>query len=164
MSQTNKVNLIKKISVNKVIGGKPKIAEIVKFFAENPEAVVLVLARFFGTANGTKTGVSDFGEWTALAGQFRGINVKTGETFDSGVCFLPDVALDLIVGAMGQGSVDFAFDIGVTLDEDSATGYVYTATPLIQEENNPIARLASKLESIALPSLPAPASEEKAKK
>lgn len=155
-----KINLIKKLSVNKVIGGKPKIASIVKFFQENTTSPAMPLARFFGTANGTKHGVSDFGEWTCLTGQFRAVNLDTGETFDSGVCFLPDVAQDLIIGALGSGSVDFAFDIGVVLDDDSATGYVYTASPLLQEENDPISRLEAKIAALALP---APAPEEKKK-
>jgi len=153
----NKIALIKKISINKVIGGKPKIAEIAKYFADHPEEKALYLARFFGTANGTKNGISDFGEWMCLTGQFRAINVETGETFDSGICFLPDVAQDMVLGALtGSNAVDFAFDIGVVLDASSATGYVYIATPLVQEENNPINRMQEKLASMALPSLPAP--------
>lgn len=158
------INLIKKISIAKVIGGKPKIASIVKFFDENKTASSMVLARFYGSAVGTKTGVSDFGEWTCLTGQFRAINKTTGESFDSGICFLPDVALDLVVGALGQGSVDFAFDIGVVLDDDSATGYVYTAIPLMQEESNPISRLEEKLAALALPAPVADDSKAKAKK
>ena len=153
----NKIALIKKISINKVIGGKPKIAEIAKYFADHPEEKALYLARFFGAANGTKTGISDFGEWSCLTGQFRAINVQTGETFDSGICFLPDVAQDLVLGALnGSNAVDFAFDIGVVLDDSSATGYVYIATPLVQEENNPISRMQEKLAGMELPSLPAP--------
>lgn len=160
-AKTKPINLQKKISVSKVIGGKPKIAKIVEFFKENTTAAVMPLCRMYGTATGTKEGVSDFGEWRALTGQFRGVNIADGETFDSGVCFLPDVAQDMVLGALNGGAqaVDFAFDIGVVLDEESATGYVYRASPVIQEENNPIARLEEKMAKML--ALAAPADEKK---
>lgn len=163
MSESKKINLQKKISVAKVIGGKPKIASIVKFFEENKTAAVMPLCRMYGTASGSKVGVSDFGEWTALTGQFRGLNLSTGETFDSGICFLPDVANDMVLGALNSGAtaVDFAFDVGVVLDEDSATGYVYRASPVLQEEANPISRLEEKMAALA--ALPAPTEEVKGK-
>lgn len=154
----SQVNLQKKISVAKVCG-KIGAARVAK--AENG---TLKLMRVFGSASGIKTGVSDFGEWRALTGQFRAVNLETGETFDSGVCFLPDVALDLVAGAIESGAkgVDFAFDISAVVDESVAVGYSYRASPLIQaEEESAISRLESKMAALALPAPSAPAEEQK---
>jgi hypothetical protein len=149
------VNLQKKLSVAKVFG---KITAVKVAQAENQ---VLKIMRVFGSATGKKTGVSDFGEWVALTGQFRAINPATGETFDSATLFLPDVALDLIVAQLDGGAqaVDFAFDISAVADESVAVGYSYRASPLIEAEaESPLARLEAKLASV--PALAAPKAEE----
>lgn len=152
------VNLQKKISIAKVFG-KVNAAVISK----HGEAGKLNLVRFMGSAQGIKTGVSDFGEWRALTGQFRAIALSgenAGEVSDSAVCFLPDVALDLVCAQLESGAkaVDFAFDISAALDETVAVGYSYRATPLIEtEEESPISRLEKKMAALALP---APASDE----
>lgn len=153
------VILQKKISVAKVFG-KVNAAVISKHGTDGK----INLARFMGSAQGVKTGVSDFGEWRALTGQFRAIALSgdnAGEVFDSAVCFLPDVALDLVVAQLigGANAVDFAFDISAVLDESVAVGYSYRATPLIEaEEESPFARLEKKLAALALP---APTEEKK---
>lgn len=150
------VSLQKKISVAKVFG---KINAVIVAKSENG---ILEIGRFFGSASGTKSGVSDFGEWTALTGQFRAINKSTGETFDSGVCFLPDVALDLIVGQLmgGARAVDFAFDINAVLDDTVQVGYSYRAIPILEATgDSPIARIESQLAKLA--ALPAPGKKSK---
>ena len=152
------VNLQKKISVAKVFG---KINAVIVAKAENG---ILEIGRFFGSASGVKTGVSDFGEWTALTGQFRAINKQTGEVFDSGVCFLPDVALDLIVGQLNGGAqaVDFAFDINAVLDETVQVGYSYRAIPILETSaESPISRLEAQMAKMA--ALPAPETGKKSK-
>lgn len=149
-------NLQKKISVAKVFG---KVNAVTVAKAENE---VLAIGRFFGSASGTKTGVSDFGEWTALTGQFRAISAETGETFDSGVCFLPDVALDLILGQLNSGArvVDFAFDITAVLDKTVQIGYSYRAAPILEmNTDSSIARIEAQLEKMA--ALPAPGKKRK---
>lgn len=152
----SKVNLQKKISVAKVFG-KINAAVISKQGADGK----LDIMRVLGSAQSIKTGVSDFGEWRALGGQFRATNLVTAEIFDSAVCFLPDVALDLVCAQLegGAKAVDFAFDISAVLDESVAVGYSYRASPLIQaEEESPISRLEAKMAALALP---APAEEKK---
>ena len=147
-------NLQKKISVAKVFG-KVNAATIAK--AENE---VLAIGRFLGSASGTKNGISDFGEWTALTGQFRAISAATGETFDSGVCFLPDVALDLVLGELNGGAtaVDFAFDITAVLDKTVQIGYSYRAAPILEmNADSSIARIEAQLAKME--ALPAPAQE-----
>lgn len=150
------VNLQKKISIAKVFG---KINSAV--ISKQGENGTLKLMRVLGAANGVKSGVSDFGEWRALAGQFRATNISTGEVFDSAVCFLPDVALELVIAQLEGGAkgVEFAFDISAVLDETVAVGYSYRASPLIQsEEESPISRLEAKMAAL---SLPAPAENKK---
>lgn len=156
--------LQKKISISKILGGKPSLKALLAYTAETGKAD-MPLCRIYGAASGTKTGVSDFGEWTALTGQFRGVNTATGETIDSGVCFLPDVALDLVVGVLVPGAtVEFAFDIAIRADESSATGYIYLATPLVSEAESAISRLENKLKALAAPAAADRADAEKAGK
>ena len=159
------VNLQKKISVAKVFG-KVNAAIISK----NGDGGRLNLVRFMGSAQGVKEGVSDFGEWRALTGQFRAIALSgenSGEVSDSAVCFLPDVALDLVCAQLegGASAVDFAFDISAVMDESVAVGYSYRATPLIAaEEESPISRLEQKLAALALAAPAADDGKAKAKK
>lgn len=148
------INLQKKLSVAKVFG-KVNAAVIAKA-ADG----VLNIMRVMGSAIGIKDGVSDYGEWTSLVGQFRAVNLQTGETYDSANLFLPDVAGELIIAQLkgGATAVDFAFDISAVLDETSQIGYTYRATPLVAaEEESPITRLEKKLAHLALP---APAEEK----
>lgn len=159
------VNLQKKISIAKVFG-KVNAAVISK----HGEDGKLILVRFMGSAQGVKEGVSDFGEWRALTGQFRAIALSgdnAGEVFDSAVCFMPDVALDLVCAQLegGAKAVDFAFDISAVMDETVAVGYSYRASPLIEaEEESPISRLEQKLSALALPAPATDAGKAKAKK
>lgn len=151
------VNLQKKLSVAKVFG-KVNAAVVAK--AENG---LLKIMRVFGSASGTKIGVSDFGEWTALTGQFRATNLETGDVSDSAVLFLPDVALNLITAQLDAGaqSVDFAFDIHAVLDDSVAVGYSYRALPLLEmDAESPVARLEKKMAALALP---APAAKPEGK-
>lgn len=152
-----KLNLQKKISVAKVCG-KVTATRIAK------AGGALKLATFAGIASDIKQGVSDFGEWEALTGQFRAINAETGEVFDSAVCFLPDVALNLVKAQLAGGAkaVEFAFEISAVEDESVAVGYSYRASPLLEiSEDDPMQRLMAKVPTFA-PALSAPAAEEKA--
>lgn len=152
------MNILKKITVKSVVGNVKKLV-IDGTLAENGGQMNVM--RVFGNAVGLKTGESDNGPWTAARGQFKAIAL-TGENegveFVSSVCFMPDVAMDMVEAQMmadGVSSVEFAFDISIVADEDSATGYVYTANPLLApEEDNPLDRLASTLPK--LPALEAP--------
>jgi hypothetical protein len=141
--------LQKKLSVAKVFG-KISVAKVIEASGE------VHVMRVIG-ATGIKTGVSDFGEWECLTGMFRATNPETGEISDSANLFMPDVAHDMIAQAIRQGAkgVDFAFDIFAVRDDDSTVGYTYRAAPLLQAEDNPLDRIASKLD--AQMALPAPA-------
>ncbi len=158
------VNLQKKISVSKCFG-KVTAARIAK--ADG----VLKLGQIMGQASGTKTGVTDFGEWTALTGRFRAINTETGEVSDSGVCFMPDVALDLVLGELNAGAkaVEFAFELSAVADESVAVGFTYRAAPLLQlEESDPVALIQKRINEQKALAAPkdeaAPEAETKKKK
>lgn len=120
---------VKKISVAKLCGKieAPKPGEL--------RAVCTIL----GIADGFRLGESTYGEYTALLGRFRGINLK-GEMSDAAVCFLPDVALDPIVRALNtQGenvSIQFGYSILVRGDATSKTGYVYEVESLVEQSSD----------------------------
>lgn len=137
-SSKTMVSMIKKLSTPKIMGGRLRFKE-----GESQRDLYQVV----GVASGKKSGTSDYGEWVSLTGNFAAINLATGEEFRSGVLFLPDVALDPILGqlSMGATAIEFGFTISIIEDDESATGYVYTATPLIEpDENDPLEALTTK--------------------
>ena len=153
-----KINLQKKLSVTRLVGKMT-----IKRVLEHPEQKV-PCGRFYGTASGTKTGITDFGEWTALTGQFRAVHPETGEISDSGVCFLPDVALEMVTGQLAAGAVgvDFAFDLVAVPDDASTSGFGYRAIPVFEmAEDNPIMRMEAKMQALLPAPAAAPASEKK---
>lgn len=142
--------LVKKLSM-KIIVGNVKVLIREKEILDGQNIV-----RIYGVASAIQTGESDNGPWVAFKGQFKATNLLTGEVSASGKCFMPDVAGDLIEGAVANGgNVEFAFDIGIKFDDDSATGYVYTATPLMKAAtDDAMNRLESnlpKLEKLEAP-------------
>lgn len=131
--QTVSRQVVKKITAKIVCGGKPDIEELILFLNKpgvDPTAV-MPLFNVIGVATDFSTGQSDMGAFLKLLGQFKATNVKTGEIFRSGACILPGSGNDMVYGALraipeGQGGgVEFAFNIGIKRDKESATGYVY---------------------------------------
>ena len=152
------MNIIKKIST-KVVAGNVKKLVIDGILAENGGQMNVM--RVMGNATAYKTGTSDNGDWTALRGQFKAIALcgdDEGKEYVSSVCFLPDVAMDMVLAQLmqeGVNGVEFAYDIHIVADEDSATGYVYGCNPLLApSEDDPLQRLAAQLPE--LPALSAP--------
>lgn len=115
------------------------------------------LAEVIGLARTLKHGTSNFGEWTALMGDFYakplvGDKAKNDTRFRTGQLFLPDVALNLvspIVETLDKGAaVQVAFRIGITANSESNFGYDYTASFLMEpEENDPLAMMMNKVQS-----------------
>jgi hypothetical protein len=146
------MKLITKLSIKQIIGGKSSILDKVISDKEKEH----VVARILGVATGMKTGEGDNGPWTGLTGQFKGINTDTGEEFQSGVLFMPNVAQDMVIGAlMGESkAVEFGFEISVKYDESSATSYVYSARPLFESsDSDPIKLLEARMGKEALKQL-----------
>ena len=138
------MQLIKKISAKTVCGDVRKVVKSKEAGWKKEE-----LFRVFGIANKIKTGDGDNGPWSAAEGQFKAVCSETGEEFAAGVCFLPDVAQNMVnaivTNAEGQ-SVEFGFIIYVTEAPDSMTGYTYAAEPLIKPtEDDPLERLEKQL-------------------
>ncbi len=135
--------LIKKLSVKSVCGNIKKMVASDEIKEPTP------IMRVFGMASRVLTGESDFGPWVAFIGQFKAINLLDGTEYQSGKAFLPDVASDLLEGAVSSseaGSVEFGFDILAVPDEESATGYIYQADPLIKPaEDDTLLRLEQNL-------------------
>jgi len=135
-----KIALVGKISVKSMLGGKPKAPE-----TDKPEYLVQMV----GIATSIKTGTSNFGDWTALLGSFQATNMETGETVRSGMLFMPDVALNLIIPSLNNKDnkgVEFGFNIGVKKDAASSVGYIYVAEPIFDAaENDPLEMITKKL-------------------
>lgn len=131
--------LIKKLSVKTVVGNVKKM--VASDEIKEPTAIM----RIFGVATRAQVGEGDNGPWVAFIGQFKAINLLDGTEYTSGKAFLPDVASDLLEGALagdGAQGAEFGFDVLVVPDESSATGYIYQAESLIKPtEDDTLSRL-----------------------
>lgn len=139
--------LLKKITVNTVLRtakGEKKVFTEAK-----------TVARFIGIATGAKVMQTVYGESVRFLGQFKGINAETGEEFHATYLFLPGIAEGVLFNALNtaQGApVNFALDIGVKPDASTATGYVFTCVPLLENGNDPLAAIQNSLPPLkALP-------------
>lgn len=158
---------VKKLSVATVFG-KIKLSELMA-----AKDKTLPVMRVFGIATGTKSGTTNFGDYTALQGQFRAVHPVTGETHDAATLFLPDIALLPITAALASGAqgVEFAIVVSavyVAEKEGFKAGgspYEYTFENLLpMGGDDPLARLQGKLQALAAPaadpaSAPAPAAD-----
>jgi hypothetical protein len=140
---------VKKLSVATVYGAID-LKELLN--AGRPLAVMHV----GGTAVGTKTGQSPYGEWIALIGEFTAINAETGEMSEAAQLFLPEVALIPIQTALareGARGVEFAITVYAQPSESKKPGgspYEYTfenRAPM--SENDPRAKMRALLQNIA---------------
>lgn len=90
------MNIIKKISITDVVGRIEQPSESVELFY------------VIGVINGIKYKNTVVGNVKGFSGNFEAVNLRTLEAYSSNVCFLPDVAADLLTDAD-----EFAFIIGV---------------------------------------------------
>lgn len=143
-------SLLKKISVKNVCGDikAPAIGETV-------EKMVIM-----GYAKSTEIKKTTFGDSVGFHGDFKAIDVSTGEEFRSGVCYLPDVAENLLSNAMddaGGAVVEFGFSVSVIgvkgRTPEEPTKYEYRCKPLTESaENDPLALLENRIKATALQS------------
>lgn len=145
----SKVTIVSKLSAKKILGKVKK-----------PESKTMLM-QVFGVATGTKTGESNYGQWVALTGQFRAIDLTDGAMYQSGVCFLPKSGLEMITPFLkkeGIDGIEFALNIGV-VPADNSVGYEYIVEPVLEaKENDPLEILTKKVTQAALP---APEKEHK---
>lgn len=164
-----KANIVKKLSMRQLVGEVGKFIPTKEIEEKRDGKTVIKevpaigetvwLADVIGIARGTKSGTSNYGDWSSLIGEFIArplIGDKVGNNYRTGQLFLPDVVLTMISSMIGNNTgVEFAFKIGITaVPTDGArpsnTGYEYTADFLMEPaENDPLETLAAK-------ALPAP--------
>ena len=134
MEQNEEKKLISKMSV-KALGCNPRVAAS----KEENDTTPVVLCTIFGMANAVKSGEDNTGKmWTALSGQFEGVNLQSGngETFQSGKLFLPSGIQEVIeaavkeLGESGGESVAFALEIRA-VRSSNPIGYSYQAASLV---------------------------------
>lgn len=128
------------------------------------------IAHFIGRVEGTETGSSTFGDWVALLGIFKGINLETGEVFRSKKAFMPDAATEQVIAYLDNienegDSVEFALEIGIqrvikkdAKDIEVGVGYEYSVSPLIEADmaSDPLTEIEARMQQ----ALPAPAQSE----
>jgi len=147
---------VKKISVKNVYG-KIKLSELIER-AKKGEVKVPVM-RVVGVATGTRTGISDLGDYTALEGTFRATNPETGEVSAASILYLPDVALIPIqVALTSSKAVEFAIMVQVEYVaekegfKDGGSPYEYSFESLIPHSaDDPLARLEAKVLALTAP-------------
>jgi len=162
--------LIRKISTATVYGSKMTVLK--KTLTD--ESANHELYQVYGRARMIERGKSKFdasvneeereSDWKAFVGQFEAVNLDTGEVFQSGKCFLPDFAANIVAGQFDAeiSNVEFAFTVQAQADTQSATGYTYSVTPLLNTSpaNDALASLRAQAQGKALPT---PTDENKAK-
>lgn len=131
--------ILAKITPKTINGGKK---------VKRPEETdpVKWMYRIVGVATGSRTGEGTYGQWVGLEGTFQALRYEDGAVFRAGQCFLPQVALNLVLPVLKvNNAVEFAFNVGIQF-ADSQIGYEYTVEPLIEaEENDPINNLLKKI-------------------
>lgn len=149
--------MISKMSV-KGLGCKPFAA---------PKETPARLCQIIGKASGLKTGEDTTGRvWSAITGEFRGVNLATGEIFRSGKLFLPGGIHEVVEGAVKSlpedgGVVKFAFEIR-TVEAKNPIGYSYQAANLMpmESETDSLADVIAAIAAPAVAAIAAPAVAE----
>ncbi|NBO39765.1 hypothetical protein EBU99_14460 [bacterium] len=80
------------------------------------------LLKIAGVTTKATPGQTDKGEFVKLMGEFRAINLVSGELFNSAACILPNFVSDAIAAALEQSNeVEFALMISAKLVEAKAS-------------------------------------------
>lgn len=114
--------------------------------------------RLIGIATGTKTGVTEYGEWTALIGTFA-FTDRFGTVVRAVQAFGPDLVIAPAAAALASGSkgVNIAVDVYAVADDKSPVGWSYVAQSAIEEdESDPLMMLMNKASAVPMPALMAP--------
>jgi hypothetical protein len=153
---------VKKLSVATVYG---KIDAKKVLTSDRPVDLMIV----YGLAVGTKSGTSNYGEWTALVGEFEAVNCETGEASQANQLFLPEIALlPLRVALERAQSVKFAIKLQARAATNSKPGgvpYEYVFENVLPPaEDDPMQALRAEVQRLALPAPVASASQGKGEK
>jgi len=134
--------LLKKLTVKGIMGAKidtlPPVADMIV----GKKKITVSLCRIVGRTDRSKPDSSKMSDFVRFHGEFIGVNLLTGERFDSGSIILPGIAESAVYAQLSglpkddkgnaNGVVEFAFEVGVKFDETAATKYVYTVNPLME--------------------------------
>ncbi len=153
--------------------------------AVNPEALIRMdipgapsektLYDIYGVAHKTKTGHTDYGDWTAFKGEFEAIT-PDGEIFRSGTCHLQEPFQEMLLAALsdaqssnenGEGTVQFACRVSIVAPRKgkaSSTGYEYRVTPLVEARDSSVMLSLREQAQKAALALPAPVTNIDTKK
>ena len=155
------VAIIKKVSTKLLVG---------KVEAPDDKKIV-PLWDVIGVVNGLSKGSTEKGDWIALLGMFQANKYGEDVYIRASKCFLPDVAMNMILPQIDETDVttnlSFGFRIGVLGDETSATGYVYICENILPvSETDPLDVLAKSVvkETKLLEGRGTPAAKEPNKK
>lgn len=119
------------------------------------------LLKIAGVTTKATPGQTDKGEFVKLMGEFRAINLVSGELFNSAACILPNFVSDAIAAALEQSNeVEFALMISAKPNPRSVTGYEFGVTPLVEAKASD--KLAGLLESSGMVQTLALSSRKKA--
>lgn len=143
---------VRKITVKAVYGA----VDIEKVLAAKDTG--LPIMDVYGIATAAKEGESDYGVYCKFIGQFRAVNLETGETFRSATLLLPRFLEEQLMGLLGGGAVaaEFAVRIQAVYDKTSATKYVYVADSLVEAQESDAfkaleARVCERYKALAAP-------------
>lgn len=176
MANGQAVKMIRKITI-KDCGAAPDIKKLISA-GDTDAARKMDLLEIFGAARKSAPGETDKGPFIRFIGDFKAINLETGEVFRSTRCILPNFVGEQVWSAMKADASGkevecaFGFRIGAHFDETAVTKYVYDVTPLLPiAENDAISMIEQAARSgsplpppAARQALPAPKPENKTTK
>lgn len=163
--QIERIELIGKIVAKDIVSKKELKYKRIEGKDDETDYPSRDLYRVFGTAEGTTSGESSYGTWTAFLGSFEVIRFSDRKQYRSAKLFLQGAAEPLLINALAQArkvdpnaKVVFCFDIGVKvsarwLETEEGNSYEYTVASVFKTETaDPLAALRGS----AMQALPAP--------
>lgn len=152
------MNIARKITSKTLGFDKAKIMALLDANKNKPVSLYLLAGR----ANGTKTGESQYGPWTAFIGSFAAVAVaqgknedfKPGDEIRSPRCHVPQPMEDMIASSLQEtesGGVEFSLEVMAKLGEKG--DYEYDCKPHVkmQESDELSGLLEAGREKIKLP-------------
>lgn len=124
------------------------------------DGLTVDLLRITGSCRSAKTGSTDKGDYVKLGGDFIGVDLTTGEVYQSEACILPQF-VGAIVGSVvlsaNGAPVEFGFCITAQRVANSVTGYSFGVRTLLEPARNDTqTRLLALAKGETPPALAAP--------
>lgn len=145
----------RKISAKEVGWDSDRVLEAV--MANKTEDVPLY--RVIGVATATSEYESDYGDGSALIGQFEA-QTSDGKTFNGSALYLPGYLQQMAVAnlqASGEGAgLQIALDIYARYESSAATKYIFVGRSLIAADTRAVDAIKAQIGNTPLPALPAP--------